>query len=110
MACIECVIVTKRCNCWLQVDNVGLLSLEGVPGASLPAAMASAHRTAVESTVASGRKAATRRELRQWAALTRMLIARCWTVQAALAAAWHQVRGFNRRLQRLSLDSTPICR
>ena len=71
---------------------MGLLSLEGVPGASLPAAMASAHRTAVESAVASGRKAATRRELRQWAALTRMLIARCWTVQEALAAAWHQVR------------------
>ena len=76
----------------MQEDLDGLLSLEGVPGAGLPAAMASAHRALIATAVASGRKGATRRELRQWAALSRMLVARNWPVHSALAAAWHQVR------------------
>ena len=72
-------------------DLEGLLALEGVPGAALPAAMAATHAAAVAASTAIGRTGPTRRELRQWASLARELLQRGWAAPVALAAAWQQV-------------------
>ena len=77
-------------------DLEGLLTLEGVPGAALPGAMAAAHATAVAASAAIGRPGPTRRELRQWASLARELLQRGWSAREALTVSCQQV-GFPRR-------------
>jgi hypothetical protein len=67
------------------------MALEGVPGGALPAAMAAVHAAAHAASISVGRTGPTRRELRQWASLTRELLQRGWPAQQALAAAWRQV-------------------
>ena len=87
----SCADLTVSCGMWQTQDLEGLLTLAGVPGAALPAAMAAVHVDAVARSVSVGRAGPTRRELRQWASLTRELLQRGWPAQEALAAAWRQV-------------------
>lgn len=68
-----------------------VLSLAGVPGTALPAAMAAAHAAVAEHAAQRHRRPPGLRQLRRWAALAAALAGRGWPFGAALLAAWRQL-------------------